>query len=68
MINVDKNSAYPHAMAALKKNDLVEQICKLRQVKYLYNIVEQDHRFIKQRPASGLGFVFFRTTDGTLNG
>jgi transposase-like protein len=49
VINVDKNAAYPPAMAVLKENDLVEDACKLRQVKYLNNIVEQDHRFIKRR-------------------
>jgi transposase-like protein len=68
VINVDKNAAYPPAMAALKKNDLVEDACKLRQVKYLNNIVEQDHRFIKRRVAPGLGFASFPTADRTLRG
>jgi transposase-like protein len=68
VINVDKNAAYPPAMAALKKNDLVEEACKLRQVKYLNNIVEQDHRFIKRRVAPGLGFASFPTAERTLRG
>jgi transposase, IS6 family len=35
---------------------LVLEGCELRQVKYLNNIVEQDHRFIKRRVKPGLGF------------
>lgn len=36
--------------------------------KYLNNIVEQDHRFIKRRVAPGLGFFSFRTAWRTLRG
>jgi transposase-like protein len=68
VINVDKNAAYPPAMAALKEDGLVEKVCNLRQVKYLNNIVEQDHRFIKRRVTPGLGFASFRTADRTLRG
>jgi transposase-like protein len=68
VINVDKNVAYPPAMADLKEDGLVEDACMLRQVKYLNNIVEQDHRFIKRRVAPGLGFASFPTADSTLRG
>jgi IS6 family transposase len=68
VINVDKNAAYPSAMAALKEDGLVEKACKLCQVKYLNNIVEQDHRFIKRRVAPALGFASFHTADRTLRG
>jgi transposase-like protein len=67
-IIVIKNAAYPPAMAALKEDGLVEDACKLRQVKYLNNIVEQDHRFIKRRVAPGLGFATFQTADRSLRG
>ena len=40
----------------------------LRQTKYLNNIVEQDHRFIKRRVKPGLGFTAFRTAWRTLRG
>lgn len=66
--NVDKNAAYPPAMAELKKDGFVGETCKLRQVKYLNNIVEQDHCFIKRRVAPGLGFGSFRTAARTLRG
>ncbi|OOR00250.1 IS6 family transposase, partial [Bacillus mycoides] len=41
---------------------------QLRQVKYLNNIVEQDHRFIKKRVRSMLGLKSFRTATSILSG
>ena len=41
---------------------------QIRQVKYLNNIVEQDHRFIKKRVRSMLGFKSFRTATSILSG
>ncbi len=49
VINVDKNAAYPRAIADLKAIGALPRAVELRQVKYLNNIVEQDHRFIKRR-------------------
>jgi transposase-like protein len=46
VINVDKNAAYPKAMAELKASGVLPEAVELRQVKYLNNLVEQDHRFI----------------------
>jgi IS6 family transposase len=40
----------------------------LRQTKYLNNIVEQDHRFIKRLTNPMLGFKSFRTAEQTLKG
>ncbi|HDR3890943.1 TPA: DDE-type integrase/transposase/recombinase, partial [Bacillus cereus] len=40
---------------------------QLRQVKYLNNIVEQDHRFIKRRVRSMLGFKSFKTAISILS-
>lgn len=34
---------------------------KIRQCKYLNNIIEQDHRFVKKRITVGLGFKQFET-------
>ena len=48
VMNVDKNAAYPKAMAELKAAGILPQGVELRQVKYLNNLVEQDHRFIKR--------------------
>ena len=41
---------------------------KSQQVKYLNNIVEQDHRFIKRRVKLGLGFFSSETAWNTLRG
>jgi transposase, IS6 family len=43
-ITVDKNAAYPKAVADMKQDKRLWRFSKLRQVKYLNNIVEQDHR------------------------
>jgi IS6 family transposase len=40
----------------------------IRQAKYLNNIVEQDHRFIKKITNPMLGFKSFLTADKTLKG
>jgi putative transposase len=43
-------------------------IIKILQVKYLNNIVEQDHRFIKRITRPMLGFKAFYSADATLAG
>ena len=68
VINVDKNAAYPKAFKELKDEGALPHSCELRQVKYLNNIVEQDHRFIKRRVKPGLGFFSFETAWNTLQG
>ena len=68
IINVDKNAAYPKAMAELKATGQLPESVELRQVKYLNNIVEQDHRFIKRLVKSGMGFFSFETAWRTLQG
>jgi DDE domain len=44
VINVDKNAAYPKAIADLKAAGILPESVELRQVKYLNNLIEQDHR------------------------
>ncbi|AOM14482.1 hypothetical protein BTI247_61520 (plasmid) [Bacillus thuringiensis Bt18247] len=41
---------------------------QIRQIKYLNNIVEQDHRFIKKRTRPMLGLKSFRTATCILAG
>ena len=48
VINVDKNAAYPKATDALTADETLPKTVELRQNKYLNNLVEQDHRFIKR--------------------
>ncbi|GAC1390693.1 MAG: hypothetical protein NVSMB38_09040 [Ktedonobacteraceae bacterium] len=61
VINVDKNAASPKAFAELKAEGHLPLNCELRQVKYLNNLVEQDHRFIKRLTKPGMGFFSFET-------
>jgi hypothetical protein len=66
VINVDKNAAYPKAIAELKTAGVLPQHVELRQVKYLNNLIEQDHRFIKRLTKPGMGFFSFETASRTL--
>ncbi len=68
MINVDKNAAYPKAIADLKAAGALPEEVELRQVKYLNNLIEQDHRFIKRLTKPGMGFFSFETAKRTLQG
>jgi transposase, IS6 family len=67
-ITVDKNPAYPMAAAEMKKEGELWRCSRLRQCKYLNNILEQDHRRIKRLVQPGLGFGSFRTARRTLAG
>jgi transposase-like protein len=68
VINVDKNAAYPPAIDSLTQDQTLPETTQLRRVKHLNNIVEQDHRFIKRRVNSGMGFSSFNTARRTLRG
>jgi transposase, IS6 family len=68
VITVDKNAAYPVAFDALQQDGTLPNACQLRQCKYLNNVVEQDHRFIKRRVNPGLGFGAFDTAQRTIQG
>lgn len=68
VINVDKNAAYPPAVEQLKADEQLPKTTELRQMKYLNNRVEQDHRFIKRLSKPGLGFSSFNTARQTLRG
>jgi DDE domain len=68
VINVDKNAAYPKAMADLKAAGMLSEGVELRQVNYLNNPVEQNHRLIKRLVKPGLGFFSVETAGRTLQG
>ncbi|MED4654739.1 IS6 family transposase [Bacillus pseudomycoides] len=68
VITVDKNPAYPVAIQELKEEKRMPEGIQIRQVKYLNNIVEQDHRFIKKRVRSMLGFKSYETAISILSG
>ncbi|MCM3654133.1 IS6 family transposase [Metabacillus litoralis] len=68
VITVDKNPAYPIAIQELKEEKQMPEGIQLRQVKYLNNIVEQDHRFIKKRIRPMLGLKSLRTAKRIIAG
>ena len=55
-------------MADLKAAGMLPEEVELRQVKYLNNLIEQDHRFIKRLVKPGMGFFSFETAWRTLQG
>jgi transposase, IS6 family len=68
VINVDKNPAYPAALKYLKADEVLPKETELRPVKYLNNLIEQDHRFIKRRSNPGIGVGSFNTSQRTIQG
>ena len=68
VINVDRNRAYIGAIDDLRGEQLLPRHCKRRPTKFMNNIVEQDHRFIKRRVKPGLGFGSYPTAWRTIQG
>lgn len=68
VINVDRNPSYPKAVDKLKRKGIINPGCELRPIKYLNNLIEQDHRFIKRRVNPSMGFWSFDTAWRTLQG
>ena len=63
-ITTDKNAAYPISIKSIKTFRRTEH----RQIKYLNNIIEQDHRFIKKKIKPMLGFKSLYSAKVTING
>ena len=66
LINIDKSGANTAAIKQYNRDE--NRRVKIRQCKYLNNIVEQDHRFIKRRTRPMLGFKSFWSARATLAG
>ena len=67
-ISVDKHTSYPDAFTSSQAEKVLPQDCKLRRVKYLNNIIEQDHRFIRRRWRACQCFRSFHTAERTIEG
>jgi len=67
-ISVDKHASYPDAFAASQEDKVLPFDCRLRRTKYLTNIVEQDHRFIRRRWRAMHCFRSFHTAERTIEG
>jgi len=67
-INLDGNAATHRGLRLLGEEDQRWSFVELRTRRYLNNVVEQDHRAIKQRCASMLGMKSFRSAAITFAG
>ena len=67
-INVDGNSATHRGLRLLGDEDARWRGVDVRARRYLNNVVEQDHRAVKQRCAPMLGLKSFRSAAITLAG
>ena len=67
-ISVDKNAAYPEAFTTSQEEKILPLDCTLRRVKYLNNIIEQDHRFVKKKVRASQCFKSFHAAEKTLEG
>jgi transposase-like protein len=65
-ITIDKSGANTAAIESYNKDHKAG--IEIRQVKYLNNIVEQDHRAVKRLARPMLGFKSFRSARVTLTG
>jgi transposase-like protein len=67
-IGTDKHASYPEAFATSVKEKVIPFDCKLRRVKYLNNVIEQDHRAIRRRWRAAQCFRSFHSAERTLEG
>ena len=67
-ISVDKHASYPEAFISSQEEKVLPRDCNLRRTKYLTNIVEQDHRFIRRRWRVMQCFRSFHTAERTIEG
>ena len=68
VLNVDRNRAYPAAVRELKTDGTLPRRVRLRQCRYLNNIIEQDHRVVKKRVWLARGYGSFQSAWRTLQG
>jgi len=67
-VTIDKSGSNSCALSSLNKSLAKDKQIEIRQIKYLNNIVEQDHRFIKKRTKPMLGFKSFNSAKITITG
>ena len=67
-ITLDAYAASHRAITELKSVGTIARRVGIRSSKYLNNVVEQDHRRIKQRIRPMLGFKRFETAAITISG
>lgn len=68
VVNIDKSASNKCALDSLNEGLSEAEQFEIRQEKYLNNIAEQDHRFVKKRTRPMLGFKSFQSAKQTLSG
>jgi transposase-like protein len=68
VVTIDKSGANTAALAGLNAGREKDDCIKVRQSKYLNNLMEQDHQNIKRRTRLMLGFSSFRGAQTILAG
>jgi transposase-like protein len=68
VITLDGYAASHRAVDKLKISGILPRHVQVRSCKYLSNVIEQDHRRIKQRVRPMLGFKRFETASVTIRG
>ena len=68
IINIDKSVANTAGIKTWNKRSMTSKKIKIRRIKYLNNIVEQDHRNTKRRISITTGFKEFESAQRTLAG
>ena len=67
-VNIDKSGSNTAALKAMNEGFKSKDKVLIRQNKYLNNLVEQDHRFIKKKVKPMLGFFSLKSARATLAG
>ena len=67
-MGTDKHASYPEASTATVKEKVLPPDCKLRRVKYLNDLIEQDHRAIRRGWRAMQCSRSFHTAGRTLDG
>ena len=65
-VTIDCSGANAAGIAAYREESAA--VIEVRQRKYLNNIVEQDHAFVKQKMRASLGWQTFHTAQATIAG
>lgn len=68
VINVDKNPAFLAAYQDLIEAGMLPSTAKLRRIKYLNNIIENDHKSVKHKSRYRQWYQSFDTASETLSG
>lgn len=67
-VTIDKSGSNKATLDVCNQRMNKDKTIEIRQIKYLNNIIEQDHRFIKKRTRPMLGFKNFYSASVTITG